>query len=1501
MMRSNRFNRNISKSLLAFGLVLGASAPDLSAEDYSATYAWTFNGGNLIADWSFENESEELCKSGHEGGMWTDCHAGYIVPKSGSFAMVVYTGNSNGTETARSQLSDYLMCEPNTTYRLSFYVDAYWSDRGAANYPVVRFYKGDKSGGSSARTGDTYEYAFGENTWGWKQYSMTFTTGGEDAYLRLAFLESNSISANSSNYFVIDNVQLGRADSELGVTETRSYGDAAGRAEHTVESDGVTDLIAFNEFDERGRVVRAHIPASKARGLPQDLSAICVGSRSPGESLEYDFATLQDAYDALKTYFAGISSSEITTIPVINVVANTAGALAPIAPVAAMLTSLKDKNGNGFTLRITGIVKYSPNYAGLVSRHASTSVANGPYTFTEFLELQAKQYPGETQLYAQTTYPQPYNVVSTVSVPGTGYMLPGEFESHVDMAGWAMVNTLTPPATAEGYSVPVGQAYYIYKWEMDRQRNTTMSWSDMEGNVVKTGKSGKFTTLDYDFFGRLIGSNSPSGMYADKEWNAIGQVTATVDPDRGRWEYAYDKQGRQRFIHPPELGGPLATPTDMIANKYDNLGRIVESGKTWYNWHPTAVNNSDIYPSEWLDVGYYFDELNVLEFGQKSGVTLATMGLDPAKLTNTAGRLVAAYNRNSEVNAPGLTTAARKLSASFYAYDAQGRVEYVYRYLGQVENAADRLQKMKFVYDRSNRLESQIVFKNYSSNEASSVPSSESYYLYDDLGRVTHVLDKDSRMLAQYGYNSLGQVRSVNMYGKLLIGFQYDVRGQITKTDALRTTAPAEWIFSEEIGYDKKANPLLTASIPSPRWDGKISHVIRKFGKNVPKPVTIDLYNYTPTGALANHSKYSTNSANPLNNDGGINYPGLTFDWDNQDYQQFLYDADDNITTKKVTGGVVYNYAYSPYGIQNHQIKNISPGNRATGHSMTAAEPGNFQYDARGRMVKDVGIGKTIAYGFANDRPVLTSVTGTNFHSFYDEGFNRVAEIEEVSGVVRERKNYLQGNGPDVLKQITQRTATHPLGALDQTKNNLFGRGGIAGIEEEATGRKHLYIKDHLGSVVKVVEESTGDYLNNEELAYSAFGFPNRKVVDNGKLGVTGTFTGKEYEFMMKTYFFGARSFDPELGLWLSPDPIPSGMNPYAYAKDPLSYVDPNGEIAVFFVVLAAALASVAISYLNDDIHSFYDVGKAFTIGGITAAFTAGFLQTGGTSAYDFYSVNQSAAQVWGNAGLRVLGSRIPSTEIAPGVYVRPSFFMGSEGMGAGLDVNATVETEYLDITVGMRATMNASEMFSNKSGMEYNPYGGVTAKTGIGQFSAYHNQYFSGETSQSNNLFGYSNKYCHFRYQNDQDLGLHGGGDRWRSAAADVGLKFPGDLTISTGIMLYTGQAEGYGKEGMEGKRDLGGGRPSVWSKLGLSTTPKALAYEGFDKWHGQKAGVLFGAVTYKGQTNMMGTNSEAVRHAFQNVLVHKNMGVPYLLPDPSVQPQPFLMYRTHYKNTLY
>ncbi len=110
-----------------------------------------------------------------------------------------------------------------------------------------------------------------------------------------------------------------------------------------------------------------------------------------------------------------------------------------------------------------------------------------------------------------------------------------------------------------------------------------------------------------------------------------------------------------------------------------------------------------------------------------------------------------------------------------------------------------------------------------------------------------------------------------------------------------------------------------------------------------------------------------------------------------------------------------------------------------------------------------------------------------------------------------------------------------------------------------------FFHNDVLGSPV-LATDSAGKVLGREN--YSPFG--ERQVKDPAASGNTLWFTGKPQNESSGLSYFGARYYSPELGQFMSVDPVAPtegnihNFNRYAYANNnPYRYVDPDGRAAV--------------------------------------------------------------------------------------------------------------------------------------------------------------------------------------------------------------------------------------------------------------------------------------------------------------------------------------------------
>ena len=117
------------------------------------------------------------------------------------------------------------------------------------------------------------------------------------------------------------------------------------------------------------------------------------------------------------------------------------------------------------------------------------------------------------------------------------------------------------------------------------------------------------------------------------------------------------------------------------------------------------------------------------------------------------------------------------------------------------------------------------------------------------------------------------------------------------------------------------------------------------------------------------------------------------------------------------------------------------------------------------------------------------------------------------------------------------------------------------------TIKRYYYLKDHLGSIRVVVDE-TGNIVSSDD--YDPWGMIlNGRSTDGSYLNAKYKFTSKERDVETGYDYFGTRYYDGRIGRWLQVDPLAEkyfGWSPYNYVQNnPLISFDPDGRYKVHY------------------------------------------------------------------------------------------------------------------------------------------------------------------------------------------------------------------------------------------------------------------------------------------------------------------------------------------------
>ena len=131
---------------------------------------------------------------------------------------------------------------------------------------------------------------------------------------------------------------------------------------------------------------------------------------------------------------------------------------------------------------------------------------------------------------------------------------------------------------------------------------------------------------------------------------------------------------------------------------------------------------------------------------------------------------------------------------------------------------------------------------------------------------------------------------------------------------------------------------------------------------------------------------------------------------------------------------------------------------------------------------------------------------------------------------------------------------------------------GYHSVYASYTEKTYYFLNDHLGNVDVVMDE---DGKVVERADYMPYGDDRLIIEENDEQDNDYKFTGKELDDETGLMYYGARYYDPEIGRFVSHDPMlldeaekplsaslpnPQGLNSYSYVlNNPVRYIDPNG------------------------------------------------------------------------------------------------------------------------------------------------------------------------------------------------------------------------------------------------------------------------------------------------------------------------------------------------------
>jgi RHS repeat-associated protein len=673
----------------------------------------------------------------------------------------------------------------------------------------------------------------------------------------------------------------------------------------------------------------------------------------------------------------------------------------------------------------------------------------------------------------------------------------------------------------------------------------------LETRQTRAGQSELMRQTTYNAQHLPLTSTDAAGQTSTFTYNTQGQITAATDPLGNTTAYQYDADGYRT-----SATGPLGA-ADATTWTYDSFGRV-----------QTVTDNSGYAVTYGYDVA---DRITTITYPDSTTQAFTYTLLDTTMITDRAGRQTTiGYNSVRQMiqrtDPLGRVTlfqwckcgALRRLAdpmgrTTTWRHDVQGRVtrkEYAdgsqvaYLYEDTTSRLRQRideaLQVTQYNYNRDDTL-SRISYTN------ATVATAPVAFAYDaNYNRVTWMTDGTGT--TSYGYvpitpqPTLGAGQLATVEGPLpnaTITYSYDELGRQISTDIGATAATVTLDAAGRV--TSEANALGTFAYT---YDGDS---FREASQTYPNGQTTQR---SYGGSLLDNSLQQITNQNGATSISEFLYGydqtrGVITSWSQQSDAQppavysLGYDAADQLTSATVSQAATptqtFSYAYD------------LAANRLSEQIGTTTT--NLSYNALNELTaSDSAEVATMTYQWDAEHRLTTAISGSQTTQLTYDGHGRCIGVQQLtSGVETSNRLFLWAGG-----QIREEHAP------DGTVSKRFFRQGVT-LETGSTPGAYFYTRDHLDSI-RELTDGTGSV--RARYSYDPFG---RSTYLTGDLDTDFGFAGMLYPAELSLNMTRFRAYDPDIGRWLSRDPLQDaeqkqGPNLYAYVgNNPVNLTDPSG------------------------------------------------------------------------------------------------------------------------------------------------------------------------------------------------------------------------------------------------------------------------------------------------------------------------------------------------------
>ena len=698
----------------------------------------------------------------------------------------------------------------------------------------------------------------------------------------------------------------------------------------------------------------------------------------------------------------------------------------------------------------------------------------------------------------------------------------------------------------------------------------TLTYNSQHQPLTDTDAAGQDTTYTYNAFGQMLartnaknettafayGGTVPDGYLASITSPPVNNVSAVTT-------FTYDSANRVRTV----------TDSDgyTVTTDYDNLDRptqITYPDATYQELRYTD-NNTGLMT---LDLTRSRDRRSLWTYRHYNANRQMDSITDPQNRTTqfgwcTCGSLTTITDPKNQI-----TTFNRDLQSRVYQKVFADNTTINYLYDGQTAantaGASSRLksstdaknQRTNYVYFADDNIQ-QITYTDANGQPLNPATPSVSYTYDSNYDRVRTMVDGTGT--TTYAYNAIGVPPALGA-GKLAsidgtlsndtITFSYDQLGRVTTRSINGTANSAIWAYDSLGRISSVVNKLGTFTNTYVGVTNRLSQVAYPGGNTVNYlyfPNAQDrrlqqIKNVTNKGVIISQFDYAYDVEGEITT-WQKNYAGLSapqrFDLGYDNAGQLLAAPLKNASTNALI--TQYTYAYDLAANRTSELvgsttTTSTPDNVNEVVSQSGGANRTLTYDANGSLIND-SLTRTFEWDGAN-RLIAVNYTGTtNRSEFTYDGLSRCVKIVEKSNgsITSTRKFVWYGMDKCEFRD-----------SKDAVTVFVFSQGQRTGTN------KYFYSRDHLGSI----REMFGN--NGTVVARYDYDPYGRSTTVIGTTPTDHNFTGLYRHSASNLDLAVYRAYDPDLGRWLSRDPIGEngGINLYGYVRnDPLNLIDPLG------------------------------------------------------------------------------------------------------------------------------------------------------------------------------------------------------------------------------------------------------------------------------------------------------------------------------------------------------